>query len=127
MLDAKKILADNLSALLESRPDISRLDLSKQMKVADGTLGRIKYGTGNPGVEVLEQIARFFRIETWQLLAPDLGKTVMAFPTSAPDSKLVVKESGGLDVLIAHAVQSAVKQVLEAQGVQWKTEERKAG
>jgi transcriptional regulator with XRE-family HTH domain len=74
MLDTKKILAENLSALLETRPDISRLNLSKQIQVADGTLGRIKYGTGNPTVEVIEQIARFFKIEPWQLLVPALGQ-----------------------------------------------------
>lgn len=74
MLDTKKILAKNLSGLLDSRPDISRLSLSKQMQVADGTLGRIKYGNGNPTVEVLDQIARFFKKEAWQLLAPDMGE-----------------------------------------------------
>lgn len=74
MLDTKQILKQNLETLLETRPDISRLNLSKQMKVADGTLGRIKYGTGNPTVEVLEQIAHFFKIQPWQMLVPDLGR-----------------------------------------------------
>lgn len=68
MLDTKKILSKNVTQLLDSRPDTSRLTLSKQMKVADGTLGRIKYGNGNPNIETLEAIARFFRIEPWQLL-----------------------------------------------------------
>lgn len=44
--------------------------LSKQMGVADGTLGRIKYGTGNPTVEVLDQIGAFFKIPAWRLIQP---------------------------------------------------------
>lgn len=68
--NSKPVLAANLSALLETRSDVSRLELSKRMGVADGTLGRIKYGTGNPTVEVLDQIAGFFNIRTWQLLKP---------------------------------------------------------
>lgn len=73
MLDTKKILAENISALLSTRSDVSRLELARQMKVGDGTLGNIKYGKGNPTVEVLEQIARFFNLEAWQLLVPKMG------------------------------------------------------
>jgi transcriptional regulator with XRE-family HTH domain len=75
MLDIKKILAENLTTLLATRSDISRLELSRQMKVGDGTLGSIKYGKGNPTVEVLDQIASFFKLEAWQLLAPNLGES----------------------------------------------------
>lgn len=71
MLDNRKILADNLTRLLATR-DESRLSLSKKMGVADGSLGRIKYGTGNPTLEALESIARFFRLEVWHLFIPDL-------------------------------------------------------
>lgn len=70
MLDVKEILAASVSQLLETRRDVSRLNLSKQMDVADGTLGRIKYGSGNPNVETLAQIARYFKFEPWQLLVP---------------------------------------------------------
>lgn len=64
----RKALSDNLSALLKRYPDVSRLDLSRRMNVADGTLGRIKYGTGNPQLDNIVQIAEFFRLEPWQLL-----------------------------------------------------------
>jgi len=70
MLDTKKILQETVSRLLETRPDVSRLDLSRLMEVSDGALGRIKYGNGNPTAETLERIARFFRVEPWQLLVP---------------------------------------------------------
>ncbi|MCO1403182.1 hypothetical protein [Burkholderia multivorans] len=74
MLDTKQTLQNNLKALLATRSDTSRLNLSREMKVADGTLGLIQYGKGNPTLEVLETIARFFELETWQLLSPDLGQ-----------------------------------------------------
>jgi transcriptional regulator with XRE-family HTH domain len=77
MLDTKQILQDNLKALLATRPDVSRLNLSKEMKVGDGTLGLIQYGRGNPTVEILETIAGFFQLETWQLLSPSLGQSVV--------------------------------------------------
>jgi len=67
---SKDALSANLTALLDTRSDVSRLNLSKMMGVADGTLGRIKYGTGNPTIEVLDQIASFFRVPSWTLLRP---------------------------------------------------------
>ncbi|MBU9413523.1 helix-turn-helix domain-containing protein [Burkholderia multivorans] len=73
MLDTRKILQENLKALLATRPEISRLNLSREMKVSDGTLGSIQYGTGNPTVEILETIAQFFGLETWQLFSPNFG------------------------------------------------------
>lgn len=78
MLDTKKILSENMKRLLERRADVSRLDLSRQMKVADGTLGRIKYGTGNPTIEVLDQIAQFFKVDAYNLLMPNLGADLIS-------------------------------------------------
>lgn len=69
--DIKKALSDNLSELLNRYPDVSRLELSRRMSVADGTLGRIKYGTGNPQLDNICQIAEFFKINPWQLLVKD--------------------------------------------------------
>jgi transcriptional regulator with XRE-family HTH domain len=100
MLDTKKALADNLKVLLDRRADVSRLDLSRQMKVADGTLGRIKYGTGNPTVEVLDQIAHFFKIDTWRLLMPNLGGDLISFNVTGENG------SQALSSLIADSLQS---------------------
>lgn len=68
----KQTLADNLKRLLATRPGLPRLALAQQMGVADGTLGRIKYGNGNPNIETLVSIARYFRVEPWQLLTENL-------------------------------------------------------
>jgi transcriptional regulator with XRE-family HTH domain len=90
MLDTKKILQENLKALLETRPETSRLNLSREMRVGDGTLGSIQYGKGNPTLQVLETIAQFFELETWQLLSPDLGQ-----PLGAGRTRVPTKDPGG--------------------------------
>ncbi|MFU1939400.1 helix-turn-helix domain-containing protein [Bordetella hinzii] len=86
MPDVKEILAQSVARLLETRPDISRLNLSKLMGVADGTLGRIKYGTGNPNVETVEQIARYFKFEAWQLLVAGFDPASPPRLAEAPSS-----------------------------------------
>lgn len=68
--DASVLLASNLSKLLAERSDVSRLTLSREIGVADGTLGRIKYGNGNPTLDVLQRIADAFHVEPWMLIAP---------------------------------------------------------
>ncbi|HET6807213.1 MAG TPA: helix-turn-helix transcriptional regulator [Frateuria sp.] len=50
---------------------MARLDLSRRMGVADGTLGRIKYGRGNPTLDVVDRIANYFRIAPWKLIQPE--------------------------------------------------------
>ncbi|SDE08650.1 hypothetical protein [Paraburkholderia lycopersici] len=90
MLDTRKILQENLKALLDTRPETSRLNLSREMKVGDGTLGSIQYGKGNPTLQVLEAIARFFNLETWQLLSPNLGQSSVAVKAAVHS-----KEVGG--------------------------------
>ncbi|MCA8075357.1 helix-turn-helix domain-containing protein [Burkholderia cepacia] len=137
MLDTKKILAANLTELLERRPDISRLNLSKQIHVADGTLGRIKYGTGNPTVEILDQIARFFKVEAWQLLAPDLGrsKEVAGSLISGDVTPTGTKLSGGAarnhrlntGLGLSEAISQAVGNAVEEALAKWELEQRKAG
>ncbi len=140
MLDTKKILAANLSALLDSRPDISRLNLSKQIKVADGTLGRIKYGTGNPTIEVLEQIASFFRVEAWQLLTPDLGKELLQKPPTPEPAQnepyaSQLKAAGAaiqsgsmtLEAVMAGLLKTLVDDAVSAERTRWEQERRKAG
>lgn len=89
MLDKiKKNLSDNLTSLLGRYPDVSRLDLSRRMNVADGTLGRIKYKTGNPQLDVICQIADFFKLQPWQLLIEDgttLPRDFNPFSQPVPD------------------------------------------
>jgi transcriptional regulator with XRE-family HTH domain len=68
MPNLKKILADNVRRLLASR-DGARTEIATRMGVGDGTLGRILYGTANPSLETLDQIASFFRVSVVDLLS----------------------------------------------------------
>ena len=72
MLDTvKKALADNVIRLMDARRGgEARLSFAKRTGVGDGTLGRIMYGTGNPRLETLVQLATFFRVKPWELLIP---------------------------------------------------------
>lgn len=67
--ESNQALSDSLSELLDSER-LARLELAKRMGVADGTLGRIKYGKGNPTLEVVDQIARYYRVPAWRLIQP---------------------------------------------------------
>ncbi|WP_343676735.1 hypothetical protein [Paraburkholderia heleia] len=42
-----------------------------------------------PTLQVLEAIAQFFELETWQLLTPDLGRSLVATRTAARSGHLV--------------------------------------
>ncbi|HEY0201128.1 MAG TPA: helix-turn-helix transcriptional regulator [Burkholderiaceae bacterium] len=67
--DSNQVLSDHLNRLL-SGSEVARIELAKRMGVADGTLGRIKYGKGNPTIDVVDKIARFYRVQPWELLRP---------------------------------------------------------
>lgn len=84
---SNSILSERLSELLEARSDLSRMDHAELMGVSDGTLGRIKYGIGNPTLDVVDAIARYFRVPTWRLLQPRSAETAdeaEAWTTSSP-------------------------------------------
>lgn len=67
-----KTLAANYSRLLQRRPhEGSRMSLAKKMGVGDGSLGRIMYASGNPSLETIVQVAQYFRVAPWQLIAPE--------------------------------------------------------
>lgn len=83
MLDPQEILKQNVRALLKSKPG-SRIKKASDMDVADGSLGRIVYGTGNPTLEVLTRIATHFNKEPWQLLAPNCGADVQGSSLQPP-------------------------------------------
>lgn len=73
-VDSNQALSQHLNRLLAGT-DVARLELARRMGVADGTLGRIKYGRANPTIDVVDRIARYFRVEPWELLKP-IGRDV---------------------------------------------------
>lgn len=69
LTESNQALSAALNQLLEGEK-LARIELAKRMGVADGTLGRIKYGKGNPTLEVVDQIARYYRVPAWRLIQP---------------------------------------------------------
>jgi transcriptional regulator with XRE-family HTH domain len=90
--DIKRNLAENVSRLLKkSGAGEARLAISKRIGVGDGTLGRIAYGTGNPSLETLVQLATFFRVKPWELLMPPDGLRSASTPASPVQTELLAE------------------------------------
>lgn len=71
MRPAAQILADNLNRLLEGRTLRSaRPETASRIGIGDKTLGNMKSGKGNPQLQNIEAVARYFRVEPWELLKP---------------------------------------------------------
>lgn len=72
-MDTKAILWANLRSLMISRYGKENLNrFYKESGVGLGNLSRIKAQETAVGLDVLDRIAEFFHIYTWQLLVPDL-------------------------------------------------------
>lgn len=96
---SNQVLSDAVRKLLAGET-IARIELAKRMGVADGTLGRIKYGKANPTLDVVDQIAHYYRIPAWKLLqppgvaeesadygSPHLGQLIDAVKKLAPEKQ----------------------------------------
>ena len=71
--DSKLVLWENVSALMKAkygRENLTRL--AAEAKVGPGTVSRIKAHETSVGLDVVEAIARIFKVEPWQLLVPGL-------------------------------------------------------
>lgn len=72
MLPVAKILADNVTRLIDRLPDRQpRPQLAARMGIGDKTLGFIRAGTGNPTLENIAKVAKFLKVKPWELLRSD--------------------------------------------------------
>lgn len=71
----KAALAQRMTRLVKASP-LPRSQIAERAGVADGSIGQMMYGTGNPTLESLVKIAAFFKTSVSALLAP--------LPTSDP-------------------------------------------
>lgn len=68
---AVKTLAENVNVLLAGMAARGpRPEVASRIGIGDKTLGFLKAGTGNPTLESIVKVARFFKREPWQLLKP---------------------------------------------------------
>ena len=67
----RDILANNLRALMASRPDLDTLPkITACCGVSNGTLDRIRRAVVSTRVDELERLGKAFGIEPWELLRP---------------------------------------------------------
>ncbi len=73
-IDSKLVLWQNVSALMTDRYGRENLTrLASEAKIGPGTVSRIKAHETSVGLDVVEALARLFKIEPWQLLVPGLS------------------------------------------------------
>ncbi|WP_137860779.1 helix-turn-helix transcriptional regulator [Variovorax sp. 3P27G3] len=83
--DSKLVLWENIATLMKAkygRENLTRL--ATEAKVGPGTVSRIKAHETSVGLDVVEAIARIFKLEPWQLLVPGLDAT--SLPTLSTGS-----------------------------------------
>lgn len=74
MIESKVLLWQNVTALMLKRYEREHLtNFAKDVGISPGTATRIKVQATSVGIDVLDKIAAYFKIESWQLLAKNLG------------------------------------------------------
>ena len=87
----RAVLSQNLKALLSSKSGpTTEIALGKKSGVAQATIGRIKRQEVAATIETVEQIAKAYGLEAWQLLVAGID------PTNPPVLRAASKEEQAL-------------------------------
>jgi len=95
---AKTILATKVKALVEAS-ELTREEIARRAGVGDGTLGYIMYGNGNPTIDNIEKVARFFRRSAADLLSHE--EATAGEPLIAQENLALYNEDPRINRLIA--------------------------
>lgn len=69
----RQVLAENVAALMRSRPDLATdAQLRRRAKLGGGQIDGIRKGTKAATIDTIERVARAFGLEPYQLLVPGL-------------------------------------------------------
>lgn len=91
-------LARNLRAAMEAHPDLDTIEkLVKAGAGSNGTIGRMLQGQTACRIDALQQVARAFGMEAWQLLVPSFDP--QSPPTLEMDSRRAALLAAELDDL----------------------------
>jgi transcriptional regulator with XRE-family HTH domain len=83
--NTRKQLWENVSALMRRRYGGENLTrLAKEAKVGPGSATRLKEQRTSVGIDILDKLARLFKVEPWQLLAPGLDERLPSEPAATP-------------------------------------------
>ena len=73
----KTALAKHITRLVKAHP-LARTEIAKQAQVADGAIGNMMYGKGNPTLDSIVKIAHFFKISTPDLLRDNADSAILS-------------------------------------------------
>lgn len=83
--------------------------------VSNGTLGRVQQAKTGVSIDVVEQLAATYGVQTWQLLAPDLG--AKAAPKSATKRDIEAEQIAEIYNWLTDPVDREVVRVMLTQAV----------
>jgi hypothetical protein len=82
--DAKAILIENVLTLMELRYGRQNITaFGRDTGISTGGTQRVLDPVASVGVDILSRIAAHFKLEVWQLLAPNLGQALILSPAEA--------------------------------------------
>lgn len=85
--DSKVVLWENVTSLMKKRYGKENLTrLAAEAEFGPGTSSRIKKMETSVGTDVLDQLAKLFELETWQLLVPGLDASAIPGLTNSATS-----------------------------------------
>ena len=116
----RKILADNLRALMERTAIDTFPKIIAAGGPSNGTLDRIRRQAAGTSVDNLEKLAAVYGVQPWQLLAPDMAAHFTVNPTWEREAREAAAELGNsqitgplfikiVDIAHANRIQEASK------------------
>lgn len=77
----RQVIAENVIRLMDGDEPTETLDkLAAKANLGRGTIDRLKKGAVSTTVGTVEAIAKVYKIQPWQLLCRDLGKSIILEP-----------------------------------------------
>jgi hypothetical protein len=86
--NSKKTLAENLTILITHRyGEMNQGAFIRDSKIANGNVTRLLAGETSVGIDLLDRLARFFHVQPWVLLVPNINPTDLPNPVSKSEAE----------------------------------------
>jgi transcriptional regulator with XRE-family HTH domain len=116
--NSKLILWQNVSALMHARYGRENLTkLASDAKIGPATASRIKQHETSVGIDVVESIAKAFKVDAWQLLVPGFDAAEPPVLATQADSwpfpEITRRQMQGLPVDKLAKIEGYIERILE--------------
>lgn len=86
--NSKKTLAKNVALLIVHRyGEMNQGAFIRDSKIANGNVTRLLGGETSVGLDLLDRLAKFFNIQPWALLVPNLNPSDLPNPVSKSEAE----------------------------------------